>query len=395
MSRAGRCMLCCMAVVAVTVLVSIQRLGLPASIKEPISMNKLLAKRGKDLSQEHKGTRESCNNRTCLWEKEQLYRKGLAWDMCSALHAHGADTHHHHPPLRYRLDESRNKTKLASMLEHFLVIDSLKLIYCFIPKVGCTSWKRLFLVMSGKYDSMEDIGQRETHILALRTFRTLASYTVAEAEELLATYRKFVIVRNPYERVLSAYQDKFQEDYPASRVTRKQYSEKILRMTGGSPENVQKLLQSQRRKDGTLNVTFSQFVRFLSRLGGPKTRQYMNDHWKPMNLICHPCLVDYDWIGHYDSLRTDADFILTAVGADPQFRFPNFTTNPTGSSNGDTLLRYYSTLTTAEIEDLYKYLELDFSLFGFDIPPSIRSLLNNRGRANDYTTNDQTHLPVT
>ncbi|XP_022104314.1 carbohydrate sulfotransferase 11-like [Acanthaster planci] len=387
-----RCVLFGLAMMALALFVGIQRFGLPAVLaRGPIPVKKLHAKRGKDPLHEKSGSDRSCNNQTCLWDEEQLYRKSLVWDMCHAIHAEGNT--HNYPPLRYRL--SRDTPRQASLFSHFLVIESMKLIYCFIPKVSCTSWKRLLLFMSGKYNSMKDIGQWQTHVLALKEFRVLSSYSVEDIENLLATYRTFVFVRNPFERILSAYQDKFQEDYPASKLTRKQYSERIIRQTGGSPENVQKLLTTQRRKDGTLNVTFWQFVRFVSSLDGPRTKQYMNDHWAQMYQMCHPCLVDYDWIGHYDSLRIDADSILTAAGFDPQFRFPNFTTNPTGSSNEDTLLRYYSTLTTSEIEALYKYYELDFSLFGFDIPRTIRNLLNSRGRSDNYTLNGRTNFAIT
>ena len=36
---------------------------------------------------------------------------------------------------------------------NILYIDKYKLIYCVIPKVGCTNWKKVFLYLSGKLKS--------------------------------------------------------------------------------------------------------------------------------------------------------------------------------------------------------------------------------------------------
>ncbi len=253
-----------------------------------------------------------------------------------------------------------------------MVIHSHRLIYCFIPKVSTTSWKRLFLKLENFSDSVEAIGQKQSHRMTRANFRRLDSYPLHKARQLLATYTKFVFVRNPFERLLSAYQDKFQNDYPASHHFRTAWSKKIIQFSAPSPAKLDNLVRTQRRKDGTLNVTFSQFAKFVSA----NVRGNVNAHWMSMYGLCHPCLIDYDWIGHYDSLLTDADFILTAAGVDPAIRFPNFTTNPTGSSDPRTLFRYYSALTKYENEAVYKHFYVDFGLFGFEIPTGIKYLLD-------------------
>ncbi|XP_033629147.1 carbohydrate sulfotransferase 10-like [Asterias rubens] len=316
---------------------------------------------------------DTCRNRSCRWEKEQESRKIQLRDACSAFRM---ETGTYYPPLVYQYD-ALNQPKT---LNNLYVIPSHRLIYCSIPKVSSTSWKRLFLKMSNISDSMEAIGQAQSHAIAKQNFRTLASYPAHEARKLLAAYTTFFFVRDPFARLLSAYQDKFQNDYPASKVFRRTWSEKIIRFTAPSPAVLGKRLRTQRRNDGTLNVTFSQFARFVS-LGGDDAKAQKkrgNVHWIPMYAMCQPCLIDYDYIGHYDSVRTDADFILTSAGVDRALRFPNFTTNPTGSSNPSTLFRYYSTLTKYEIEDVYKHFSLDFDLFSFEIPTVISHLFDRK-----------------
>ncbi|CAD5115605.1 unnamed protein product [Dimorphilus gyrociliatus] len=49
---------------------------------------------------------------------------------------------------------------------------------------------------------------------------------------------------------------------------------------------------------------FEPFVSYL--LKRPKDMQFRNDiHWRPINEICHPCQINYDFIGNYETLEDD------------------------------------------------------------------------------------------
>ncbi|XP_038071652.1 carbohydrate sulfotransferase 11-like [Patiria miniata] len=306
-------------------------------------------------------------NHSRSWEDEQVHRRKLISDTCRAAKKRSKDIY---PRLEYDF----SKVHSERWLKFLLVVDSLKMVYCYVPKVGTTSWKRLLLVLEGRVNSTEELGQKKTHNLTVSFMRNLNSYTPEEAKWVLTNYKKFLFVRNPFERILSAYQDKFQNDYPASKIFRTVWSEMIIRYSGGDLSEAR-----QRRQDGTLNVTFPQFARFVadsnSLVSGGRVYNQRNEHWMEAYRVCHPCAIDYDWVGHYDSMHTDADRILRAVGVDTAVRFPNFTTNPTGSSSYDTLRRYYSQLSTEEIVAIYRNYILDFTMFGFDIPEPIKAIL--------------------
>ena len=36
-------------------------------------------------------------------------------------------------------------------------------------------------------------------------------------------------------------------------------------------------------------------------------------HWRPQSAICRPCYVHYHFVGHYQSLLTDADHVLQHI----------------------------------------------------------------------------------
>ncbi|XP_050709127.1 carbohydrate sulfotransferase 11-like [Eriocheir sinensis] len=64
---------------------------------------------------------------------------------------------------------------------------------------------------------------------------------------------------------------------------------------------------------GGHNVTFAEFLRFISE-AGRGTKEQRNEHWRPMHELCQPCAVHYDFIGKYENLKEDADYLLQWLG---------------------------------------------------------------------------------
>lgn len=90
-----------------------------------------------------------------------------------------------------------------------VVIPKYKLLFFTIPKVSCTVFKQLFRRMAGCTD-----WQQETHPLPHAPTRNglqyLYDYPPHAAQAMLtdATWIRAIFVRNPHERLLSAYLDK-------------------------------------------------------------------------------------------------------------------------------------------------------------------------------------------
>jgi len=96
----------------------------------------------------------------------------------------------------------------------FFVSDRRQYIYCFSPKVACSSWKLTLLRLTGKdLSRITDVHRVEQTNTVLKR---LDYYNATERETRLKKYFKFMFVREPLERLVSAYKDKcFRE--PGSR----------------------------------------------------------------------------------------------------------------------------------------------------------------------------------
>ena len=116
------------------------------------------------------------------------------------------------------------------------------------------------------------------------------------------------------------------------------------------------------KKEGD-NITFTEYIRFISQPGRGTVEQ-RNEHWLPMHEICHPCSIQYDFIGKYENLKEDAEYLLKWLGVtDLMDTFPA-AMRPFHASRHDP--KYFGQLSHEEIMALYaKYLP-DFLLFNYD-----------------------------
>lgn len=229
------------------------------------------------------------------------------------------------------------------------VIPELKAIYCPIPKVASTSWRRLLLTAT-KNDASEPV------VHSKQVFPKLSSFPLQDARRILKTYTTFFFVRNPYARVLSAYKDK------------------LLR---GRDTNIRGQLQRwyeqhdpQEVKNMNLSdhFTFKQFVKHYIE------SDVKNPHWEDMMELCYPCEIDYDFIGHLETLKDDSDYLVDLLNIPDGVVFPNEVRPQTNSSQGDTLQMFYSQLANGQYKDLSfsQGLARDALLFGYDTPESIK-----------------------
>lgn len=234
-----------------------------------------------------------------------------------------------------------------TVLQHILVNDQYHFLYCYVPKVACSNWKRVLKVLSGALESV-DVNSKMNHHSDL-VF--LSSLKPEEIRYRLKHYFKFMFVREPMERLLSAYRNKFGE----IQSYQKKYGVEIV-----------KRYRKSRAKDAPIkgdDVTFGEFVRYLL----DEDVERMNEHWMPMYNLCQPCAVNYDFIGSYERLESDSAYVLQHVGVPPHIQFPERQTwyKPVTT---ETLHYYLCSLPQKLLKELLPKYILDFSLFTYPLP---------------------------
>ncbi|NWV67335.1 CHSTE sulfotransferase, partial [Malurus elegans] len=231
-----------------------------------------------------------------------------------------------------------------TVLRHLLVSDKYRFLYCYVPKVACSNWKRILKVLDGALESVDVRGKMDHK----SDLVFLGDMKPEEISYRLKHYYKFLFVRNPMERLLSAYRNKFGEI--------KEYQQKY------GVEIIRRYRKNAGNSAGD-DVTFSEFLQYLL----DEDVERMNEHWMPIYNLCQPCAVRYDFIGSYERLHADAAHVLERIQAPSSVRFPERQAwyKPV---TAETLHYHLCSTQRRLIRDLLPKYILDFSLFAYPLP---------------------------
>ncbi|XP_076144094.1 carbohydrate sulfotransferase 8-like [Alosa pseudoharengus] len=108
---------------------------------------------------------------------------------------------------------AKYKTKIPQNItpqrvSRIFVEDKYKILYCEVPKAGCSNWKRVLMVLAGIANNVTGIKHNAVHYG--NHIRQLDSYNREGIAYRLRNYTKVLFVRVPLERLVSAYRDKFE-----------------------------------------------------------------------------------------------------------------------------------------------------------------------------------------
>ncbi|MBN3281306.1 CHST9 sulfotransferase, partial [Polyodon spathula] len=166
-------------------------------------------------------------------------------------------------------------TNLSQMVSRIYVEEKHKILYCEVPKAGCSNWKRTLMVLSGLAPSIDKISHNAVHYG--KHLHKLDNFDVKGIYERLDSFTKVIVVRNPMERLVSAFRDKFEHPnnyyHPVFgkaiiKMYRKNATQEALTTGSGVTfkEFVQYLLDSQRPMEPLRGVPYAQvFVSTRSR----------------------------------------------------------------------------------------------------------------------------------
>ncbi|XP_042204802.1 carbohydrate sulfotransferase 11-like isoform X2 [Homarus americanus] len=265
----------------------------------------------------------------------------------------------HHNCLHARKGNVVSFSRLLSSrkyLYNLLLDERHKAIYCYVPKVACTNWKRMMMILSGRTNKVDplNISSHVPHEEGVLTRLSVARIKSSLLNYKLRTYTKFLIVRHPMERLVSAYRNKLVINSTSAADFKKRFGVTIMKKyrKGSSAQKIP--------KNGH-GVTFAEFVSYIVERK-QESHQSLNEHWASYVDLCHPCTIRYNIIGKYETLEEDSEYILRKIGAPPDLHFPPVVPSRTASLVAD----YMASLSPELGQKLYDLYRLDFKLFEYD-----------------------------
>ena len=189
--------------------------------------------------------------------------------------------------------------------------------------------------------------------------------------------KSFLLVRHPFDRLVSAFRDKLERsklpDYQNNWYYRT-YGKKITsRYRKDSVRHFGKDFFSVKNNFGApyevkgfrveSMPTFWEFVQFLK--ASRVTR--MDEHWRPTTDYCAMCNAHYEHIFQFEDMDIgEAEYLKHVINPGrldkEEWVNPN---SPKGMESHEVTKTYFAMLTDSDIVALYKIYEFDFKMFGY------------------------------
>ena len=212
---------------------------------------------------------------------------------------------------------------------NWMVSRKFKLVSCTVHKAGSTNIGRTLFTLENleKYSDANKVrtGSARYGVNYQKKFKNETDF-----ETEFKSYTKFMFVRDPIERLLSAYRANLPHGmFRNQTYTVKAFLEKVLE----TPD------------------------------------QSINEHLRSFSRDCNPCKLNLDFIGTTENFNEDMNKILKSVGADIYCKLPE--RNQTGYTNrqsSEAMQDYLKEIPKSMLRKLYEKYYWDYFLFGFRKP---------------------------
>ncbi|KAH9495906.1 hypothetical protein Btru_015409 [Bulinus truncatus] len=209
-----------------------------------------------------------------------------------------------------RLDHVCDVTRVRGKV-HGVYTDKSGVIYCYVPKAGCTFWKRIFAATHYSYaQSPLRMSRNAVH----RFYGDGVNYTIAHNESAYPI--RLLVARDPFSRLLSSYLDKiYLPDFWPSQGRNmlrartmcdtdfmRNHFDKMASLFEGGGSGYSTCKETYCKK----YLTFKEFVK-----GGFSIHE---PHWMPIHAICNPCVFNVTHLSFMESFNQDARPILAKMG---------------------------------------------------------------------------------
>lgn len=225
----------------------------------------------------------------------------------------------------HNFDEPNLLDAPNTKLKNLLVVRDRKLVFCSVPGIGASTWKSFMSEING----VETSGKQ-------KTYETFADLSEGEKQLVIKSYTKFLIFRDPFERLLTTFIEKLKN--PQQKIFIK-IAKMIHKSQFGDEDST---------SDG---IEFSNFLNFII------SSKYKNDHWNLINDICFPCQMKYNSVGSFSTILEDSNVFLRSIGVN--ISFPN----ENSSIDNDEIENNFKMIPKKLLKKVFEIYKKDFVMF--------------------------------
>ena len=237
--------------------------------------------------------------------------------------------------------------------KRYLIDPQHQLLYCQVSKAACTSWS--YLLYEANLGYRPYVKGQQVHSKEIR--RSASVFLKHKLDlRLHGHFTKFLIMRHPLSRLLSAYRN-------------------IVEYNGGPGpgRRVVKIITSRYRTTRK-QLTLAQFIEFVTSTSddGVKQRVTFDRHWTSYARACELCAIEYDYMIYFENMEVESGPILRQLGWPEDYFVKADRVNSYDDVKNATVLPFaprklseYENINKTLLAKLIAHYELDMKLFGY------------------------------
>ena len=174
---------------------------------------------------------------------------------------------------------------------------------------------------------------------------------VDQTVKQLNNYFKVIFVRNPLDRLLSAWKDRL-----------------IDNEVKPFPQLNLKIIEQYRNGTNDQSTNKATLLEFFLFLNDSDQTRSMNHHWTPMYQVCHVCAVNYDFIGKMETMEQDMKLFIQQIRPELSGKIDIPRDRPPIAIEDDERYQLLKKTVPQQLarQVLNKY-QIDYKLFGYDM----------------------------
>ncbi|CAL4146656.1 unnamed protein product, partial [Meganyctiphanes norvegica] len=234
------------------------------------------------------------------------------------------------------------------------------LTFCPVYKSASTSWLITLLQLNGRWNGVGELPPLQ--LILKRTFSGIYKF---DDEALSESSNRFIIVRHPFERLVSCYRDKF--EFAKIGYYYRKYGEKMVRsyrVISKFPINnkVDAELPESLKDNPYANPigpTFAEFTSFVL------DSTHEDEHWIPMYKYCSLCRIDYNFILKFENLYSESQTFIDHLKYTSMLKTRWDNPNEGGNTSGDRTCEYFKQISIDTVKRLIEKYKNDLLLFQY------------------------------
>lgn len=189
---------------------------------------------------------------------------------------------------------------------------------------------------------------------------TLSHASVKRRKLVYGSYYKFVMYRNPVERLLSGYRSKV-EGYPLHNFDDKVPYKEDTRLEifkFSQPKKYKQWKESHSKE--AIHIKFSDFIEHWLYLS--ENNKEIERHFLPMYEHCQPCRVRYNYYGNFENFNRDAEILLKHQGSNLTILEESYY-KESGKTTRELAPEYYKQLSNVQKQRILNSLALELKFY--------------------------------